>query len=101
MNPDFCFHSPEDGGIYVISPAARLRLMNLTAKQREKILNCLVNEAIAARELIRMTPDGTGGIGLSVNTNVNDEIAAIYGEAVLDTNDAFQGTGNSHEMLRD
>lgn len=48
-----------------------------------------------------MTPDGTGGIGLSVNTNVNDEIAAIYGEAVLDTNDAFQGTGNSHEMLRD
>lgn len=101
MNSDLFSKSPNDGEIYVIAPALRLQLMKLSPRQREKIVNCLINEAIAARELIRLTPDGTGSIGLSVKTEVSDDIAAIYGEAVLNTNDAFQGTGNSYEMLRD
>ena len=76
-------------------------MMNLTPRQREKIMNCLVNEAIAARELIKLTPDGSGGMTLSPRENITDEIASIYGQAVLNTNDAFRGTGHSHEMLRD
>lgn len=90
-----------EGVRYYISPAGKLALMKLTPRQREKIMSCLVNEAIAARELIKLTPDGEGGIALSPRDNITEEIATMYGQAVLDTNDAFSGTGHSYETLRD
>lgn len=103
MNSDpFSASLPDGEGVrYYVSPAGKLALMRLTPRQREKIMNCLVNEAIAARELLKMTPDGDGGNVLSPKDNITEEMATLYGQAVLNTNDAFRGTGHSYEMLRD
>jgi hypothetical protein len=82
--------------VFFISPAGMLLLTESVRNPNNRALNCIINEAFAAREMLKMTPQGNGVIGVSMNTD--PKWLERYGESREATDEALRKAGKSPEM---
>lgn len=87
----------EDGEpVFMIAPAGMLQLTGPRSTPNSRAINALINEAFAARELLKMTPQGDGTINVSVNED--PKWLERYGECRESSDDALHKSGKSPEV---
>ena len=97
-------NSQENEIQYELTSAGWLYALPLPPEVKTRIVNSLVNEAMAARNLLQLTPSGDGRVMIGYPEDVGTagfgKDVNKYGHCVETTNEAFSGTGFSIEMLR-